>query len=223
LTGNENARANLQDVLINVSSEIGGIADSDVFKLLASGEPVSAKILYQDVHTMEDYGRIICNANELPAEVENSHAFFRRFLIIPFSVTIDPAKKDTNLSKKIVETELPGVLNWILEGLARLLKQNNFSPCKAADQALQQYRHKSNTVSLWLEDANYKPSDNGHKLPAGVLYSEYKDFCKAEGYTAVGGRKFRERMIAAGFHQPPRIGDGKFYNAVKIGGQVEPF
>ena len=44
LTGNENARADLQDRLINISSEIGGIADSEVFKLLASGEPVSAKI-----------------------------------------------------------------------------------------------------------------------------------------------------------------------------------
>jgi putative DNA primase/helicase len=215
LTGNENARANLQDVLINVSSEIGGIADSDVFKLLASGEPVSAKILYQDVHTMEDYGRIICNANKLPAEVENSHAFFRRFLIIPFSVTIDPAKKDTNLSKKIIETELPGILNWILQGLARLLKQNNFSPCKAADQALQQYRHESNTVSLWLEDASYTVSTSGHELPRGTLMSEYQAFCKAEKFNAVGGKNFTQRMRAAGFEQH-RKSAGFVYFAVKV-------
>ncbi len=221
LTGNENARADLQDRLINISSEIGGIADSEVFKLLASGEPVSAKILYQDVHTMEDYGRLVCNANKLPAEVENSHAFFRRFLIIPFSVTIDPAKKDTNLSKKIVETELPGVLNWILEGLARLLKQNDFSPCTAADQALQQYRHESNTVSLWLEDASYTVSTSGHDLPRVTMLNEYQAFCKAEGFKAVGGKVFTQRMRAAGFEQHRKSG-GNFFPAIK-GGQVEPF
>jgi putative DNA primase/helicase len=222
LTGNENARADLQDRLINISSEIGGIADSEVFKLLASGEPVSAKILYQDVHTMEDYGRLVCNANKLPAEVENSHAFFRRFLIIPFSVTVDPAKKDTNLSKKIIETELPGVLNWILEGLARLLKQNDFSPCRAADQALQQYRHESNTVSLWLEDASYTVSTSGHELPRGTMLNEYQAFCKAEGFKAVGGKVFSQRMQAAGFEKYRKSG-GYFYPAIKGGQDAQPF
>ena len=221
LTSNPNARASLQDVLMNFSSEIGGIADSEAFKLLASGEPVSAKFLYQDVFTMEDYGRLFCNANKLPAEIENSHAFFRRFLIIPFSVTIDPAKKDTNLSKKIIETELPGVLNWILEGLARLLKQNDFSPCTAADQALQQYRHESNTVSLWLEDASYTVSTAGHELPRGTLLNEYQQFCKAEGFKAVGGKVFSQRMQAAGFDKHRKSG-GYFYSAVK-GGSDAPF
>ncbi len=227
LTGSENGRADLQDRLINISSEIGGITDSDVFKLLASGEPVSAKILYQDVFTMSSYARLICNANKLPAEVENSHAFFRRFLIIPFSVTIDPAKKDTNLSKKIIETELPGVLNWILEGLARLLKQNDFSPCRAADQALQQYRHESNTVSLWLEDASYQVSTTGHEQPAKTLFQEYRDFCKDEGFRAVSSKTFAQRMQAAGFEKHRKNG-GVFYFAVKVftvgeGVQDEPF
>ena len=227
LTGDENARADLQDRLVNISSEIGGITDSEVFKLLASGEPVSAKILYQDVFTMTDYARLICNANKLPAEVENSHAFFRRFLIIPFSVTIDPAKKDTNLSKKIVETELPGVLNWILEGLARLLKQNDFSPCTAADQALQQYRHESNTVSLWLEDASYQVSTTGHEQPFKTLYDEYRHFCKDEGFRAVSSKTFSQRMQAAGFEKH-RKSAGFVYFAVKVfsaseGVQNEPF
>ena len=222
LTSNENARADLQDRLINISSEIGGISDSDTFKLLASGEPVSAKILYQDVFTMEDYARLFCNANKLPREIENSPAFFRRFLIIPFTVTIDPAKKDTTLSKKIVSTELPGVLNWILEGLARLLKQGDFSPCTAADKALQQYRRESDSVAIWLEDAGYQPSQNGHRQPSGVLYTEYKDFCKGEGYNAVGGRTFPDRMKCLGF-QKQRAGAGNFYNAVKMGGEDAPF
>ena len=228
LTQNENARAGLQDIRINIASEIGGITDSDIFKLLASGEPVSAKLLYQDVFTMTDYGRLICNANKLPTDVENSHAFFRRFLIIPFSVTIAPAKKDTNLSKKIVETELPGVLNWILEGLARLLKQNDFSPCTATDQALQQYRHESNNVSLWLEDAGYTVSTTGHEQQFKALYNEYRDFCKDEGFRPVSSKTFAQRMQAAGFEKQ-RKNTGyvyfvvKSFSAVEKGGSDAPF
>ncbi len=206
LTGNENARADLQDKLINIASEIGGIADSDNFKLLASGEPVSAKFLFKDVFTMEGYARIICNTNKLPPEVENSHAFFRRFLIIPFNVTIDPAKKDTGLAKKIIETELPGVLNWILDGLARLLKQNDFSPCEASDQVLQQYKHDSNNVAVWLEENGYQASTTGQEEPANRLYQNYRTFCKGQGFWAVSSKTFAQRMGTAGIKKHRKSG-----------------
>ena len=33
---------------------------------------------------MTDYGKLMFNCNELPKEVEQTNAFFRRFIIIPF-------------------------------------------------------------------------------------------------------------------------------------------
>lgn len=228
LTQNENARAGLQDKLLNISSEIGGIADSDVFKLLASGEPISAKRLYADLYTMRDYARLFCNANELPREVEHSPAFFRRFKILPFDVTIPAEKQNTELSNQIKETELPGVLNWILEGLDRLLKQRQFSHSRAADKALQTYQHESNSVSLWLEDASYTGSTNGHEQPFKTLYSEYRDFCKDEGFRPVSSKTFAQRMQAAGFEKQ-RKNTGfvyfvvKTFSAVEKGGSDAPF
>ena len=222
LTQSENARAGLQDTLLNISSEIGGIADSDVFKLLASGEPVSAKFLYEDLYTMRNYARLFCNANELPREVENSRAFFRRFLILPFDVTIPSEKEQLDLANEIIADELPGVLNWILEGLDRLLKQRKFSPCHAAGEALKKYQHESNSVSMWVEDAEYKPSLNGHKQQASSLYTEYKTYCIDAGYKPLGGVKFSQRMQAAGFNKE-RTKAGWFYCTVKMGGIDDPF
>ena len=222
LTQNENARAGLQDKLLNISSEIGGIADSDVFKLLASGEPISAKILYADLYTMRDYARLFCNANELPREVEHSQAFFRRFKILPFDVTIPAEKQNTELSNQIKETELPGVLNWILSGLDSLLKQRQFSPCLAADHALKKYQHESNSVSVWLQEAEYEPSQDGHRVQANIIYSEYRTFCKDSGCNALNNVNFAKRMEAAGFLRTRR-GPGWFYNAVKLGGSDAPF
>lgn len=214
LTQNDNARASLQDKLLNISSEIGGIADSDTFKLLASGEPVSAKLLYKDVYTMRDYARLFCNANELPREVENNHSFFRRFLILPFSVTITTEKQNPQLAGQIIATELPGVLNWILSGLDRLLTQRRFSHCKAAEDALKQYQHESNTVAQWLEDAGYRQSTNGHEQPAKTLYTEYREYCKEAGFRSVSSKTFAHRMEGAGFEKD-RKRSGMVYYAVK--------
>ncbi|OGV31935.1 MAG: hypothetical protein A3E88_07330 [Legionellales bacterium RIFCSPHIGHO2_12_FULL_35_11] len=44
-------------------------------------------------------------------------AYFRRFLIIPFQVTIPEAEQDKQLAQKIIKSELSGVFNWVLQGL----------------------------------------------------------------------------------------------------------
>lgn len=81
-------RARLANVLVNYATEINGKLESSLFKQLVSGEPVEARLPYGTPFTMTQYARLIFNCNQLPSEVEQSDAFFRRFLIIPFEVTI---------------------------------------------------------------------------------------------------------------------------------------
>jgi putative DNA primase/helicase len=75
---------------------------------------------------MTDYAKLIFNCNELPKDVEQTEAYFRRFLIIPFNVTIPEHEQDKELAKKIIDNELSGVFNWVLSGLKRLLMQQRF-------------------------------------------------------------------------------------------------
>ena len=81
--------------------------------------------------------------------------YFRRFLIIPFDVTIPEHEQDKNLHTKIIENELSGVFNWVLTGLDRLLKQKRFSKCDAAQQAVEQYRIESDSVQMFLNETEY--------------------------------------------------------------------
>ena len=76
---------------------------------------------------MREYGKLMFNCNELPKEVENTNAFFRRFLIIPFDSVIPESEQDPELAAKIIRDELSGVFNWMLEGLGRLLQQRTFT------------------------------------------------------------------------------------------------
>jgi putative DNA primase/helicase len=192
---NENGyyRAKIANKLVNYSSEINGKLESSLFKQLVSGEPVSARLPYGQPFTLKNYAKLIFNSNELPKDVEHTNAYFRRFLIIPFDVTISDAEKDTELSSKIIESELSGVFNWVLEGLNRLLTQTKFSKCNAAQQALEQYKLESDSVQMFLNDNEYQSSSTDYKLIKDI-YAEYKSYCIEDGNSPFKKQNFIKQL-----------------------------
>jgi len=186
-------RAKLANTLVNYGSEINGKLEASIFKQLVSGEPVDARLPYGQPFILKQYAKLIFNCNELPKDVEHTNAYFRRFLIIPFDVTIPPKEQDKNLHTKIIESELSGVFNWVLEGLNRLLKQKQFSKCDAAQNAVEQYKLESNSVQMFLTENEYKPNAENHILIKD-LYSNYKGFCVEDGMTPFKKSNFIKQL-----------------------------
>lgn len=153
-------RAMIANKLINYSSEMSKWFEVDRFKQLCSGEPVEARLPYGEPFQIRNYARLIFNTNQLPKDIEQTTAYFRRFLIIPFSVTIPIEQQDIELSKKIIDNELSGVFNWVLSGLDRIVNQKGFSKCDAAEKELEQYRRESDSVEMFIEDNDYQKSIN---------------------------------------------------------------
>lgn len=200
--------------LVNYSSEIGSgkRSDHDTLKKMISGEIVSFKNLYHNNIESADYGRLVFNANKLPSDTEQTEAYFRRFLIVPFNVSIPESEQNPNLAKEIIADELSGVLNMVLGGLKRLVINKKFTTCEAARQANADYRRESDSVAMFLEDENFVKSDKHYKL--GDLYgkrlsegspfnSNYKDWCISNGYKPCGSKEFSRRLTKLG-HKPER-------------------
>lgn len=192
---NENSysRINLANKLVNYASEISGKVEAEIFKQLVSGEPVEARHLYSQSISMKQYAKLIFNCNELPKDVEHTHAYFRRFLIIPFDVTIPEAEQDKNLHTKIIESELSGVFNWVLEGLNRLMKQRKFTECKEAENALNLYKKESDSVQMYLEENCYCVSTNS-QMALKDMFSEYKMYCLDSNFRPLNIKKFADRL-----------------------------
>ena len=186
-------RAKIGNKLVNYASEINGKLETDIFKQMASGEPIEARLPYGEPFILNEYAKLISNCNELPKDVEHTNAYFRRFMIINFDVTIPEDKQDKQLPNKIIQNELSGVFNWILEGLDRVLEQNNFSKCEAIDNARSNYEKQSDSVQLFISECDYKKSAKEHIL-ISVLFPQYKSFCIEDGYRAVGKTKFIQRL-----------------------------
>lgn len=174
---------------------INGKIDSTKFKSLASGEPVEARLPYGQPLIVEDYAKLIFNTNELPKQVEFTDAFFRRYIIVPFQVTIPEKEQNKNLHREIIEDELPGVFNWVISGLNRLLNQKKFSYCPSKDLALDQFRTESDTVKRFLDEEGYKP-DPENKILLKDLYHKYRDFALYDGNRILAKGNFKKRLDA---------------------------
>lgn len=207
-------RAKLANKLVNYASEINGKLEASIFKQLVSGEPVEARLPYGQPFMLKQYAKLIFNVNELPKDVEHTNAYFRRFLIIPFDLTIPEHEQDKKLHTKIIEKELSGVFNWVLEGLNRLLEQKRFSDCEAAQKAIEQYKTESNSVKQFLDESGYQSSPTDYQL-IKVIYIEYRAFCNDDGMTAFKKTNFIKQLKALGF-SVHRVTDNKLAVFVEL-------
>jgi putative DNA primase/helicase len=196
---NENGyfRAKLANKLVNYASELNGKLEASIFKQLVSGEPVEARLPYGDPFTLYKYAKLIFNCNELPKEVEQSHAYFRRFLIVPFEHTIPEENQDRGLAKKIIRAELSGIFNWVLEGLKRILDQQAFTHSEAVQNQLELYKKQSDNVRMFLDDEEYRNSNNS-SIPLREFYEVYSSYCFSNGYKRCSSRTFNERLKNCG-------------------------
>jgi len=191
-------RAMIGNKLVNYASEINRNLDTAFFKQLVSGEPIEARLPYGQPFIMERYAKLIFNSNVLPQDVEHSNAYFRRFLIIPFNISIPEKKQDKILAQKIIANELPGVLNWVLEGLKRLDANKEFTYSSIIVSQIEQYKNEADSTYLFLDDRNISPDYNCTKTLA-ELYCDYRKFCVDNNYLAFSNRNFKKKLERHGF------------------------
>ena len=190
-------RAMLANKLLNYGSEINGNLETSKFKEISSGEPIGARLPYREPFILTEYAKLLFNCNELPRDVEHTNAYFRRFMIIPFKVTIPDHEQDKELAKKIIKEELSGIFNWVLEGLKRLLSQKNFTSSTEIFKQLEEFKKFSDTVQLFLEDSGYIKSAHNY-TSIRDLYSAYRIYCVDDGFKPVNKINFRKRLEGFG-------------------------
>ncbi len=191
-------RAKIVNKLVNYASEINNKLATDIFKQLASGEPIEARLPYGEPFTITNYAKLIFNCNELPKDIEQTNAFFRRFMIVPFDVTIPEEEQDRELAKKIIDSELSGIFNWVLEGLNRLLLQKGFSKSDAIKKQVDLYKLQSDSVKMFIDDEDYEVSTL-NKIHLKDLYSSYQEYCKFNGFRACSAKTVSERLKTGGY------------------------
>ncbi|MEG1464701.1 MAG: phage/plasmid primase, P4 family [Mucinivorans sp.] len=185
-------RIKIENKLLNYDTDLKNSINAADFKILASNEPISARDIYKEPQMIYNYAKLIFNTNELPDNgAESSDGYLRRFLILTFEVTIEESKRDVNLSKKIIASELAGVLNRALEGAQRVIAQKGFSYCLASNQAIREYQEEISPVKEFIRVKQYRASDE-HRITLRNLYSEFQIFY--EDFSEIGFKQFSKEL-----------------------------
>jgi putative DNA primase/helicase len=193
------ARARLDGKLVNIGSDVSPkLADTGITKRLISREEVPARNPYGKGFDIRNYARLFFAMNELPPQFFTDAALTKRVAIVEFDQQIRPENKDTDFAKRIIATELSGILNWIIAGLDRLLKTGRIDPPQCCVERMEQMREEHDPISSWLAINRYYPSDS-ESLTVKSAYSDFVDHCKGDGHQVPSKKTFTQRLRNLGY------------------------
>jgi putative DNA primase/helicase len=119
-------------------------------KTLTGGDRVAARFMRQDFFEFTPQFKLMMMGNHKPALTGVNEAIRRRFLLLPFLVTVPQAKRDQNLIERL-KAEWPGILAWMVKGCLEWRK-GGLRPPEAVLEATQQYLEAEDTFESWLDE-----------------------------------------------------------------------
>ena len=165
--------------------------NEQILKSLIAGEKIQIDRKYETPLSTHIRGKWLVLGNHLPAITDHSIGFWRRWDIIPFNVTIKESERDPLLANSIIRTEMPGVLNWALEGLLRLQKRGAFEVTLplAMHNILSDAKRESNSVQAWFEENDIVAS---HSLQStkDEIYEHYREWSSRNGMASMASPRF---------------------------------
>lgn len=149
--GPRNDIARMRGARLVTASEAQGDKgfDEGTIKVLTGNDTVTARKLYEEAFEFKPSHKLWLMANHKPLVKEQTEGFWRRMRLIPFTVTIPKAERIGKLGEKIARDELPGILNWAIEGCLRWRKEGLMEPA-AVRKATRGYREENDLLGDFI-------------------------------------------------------------------------
>lgn len=154
-----------------------------MFKKLVAGDRVRARRLYEDGFEFTATGKHLYAANEVPDVSddvgEDDEAFWRRWLLVEFPNYYPPDKRDPGLRDELTDPEaLSGVLNWAIDGWARLLEQGHFTnEARLAHDKRQRWQKWGESVEEFISECVTRDPDALRRSTSDA-WERYKAWCR---------------------------------------------
>jgi putative DNA primase/helicase len=140
-------------------------------KQLTGGDSIAARRLYKDEFTYRPVFKLWMYGNEQPQIIGTDEGIWRRLRLVPFTVTIPEKERDPKLKEKIVADELPGILNWALEG-CRTWQEYGLGTCQTITKATEDYRKSEDVIGQFISECCLV--DKMLSVGSTALYAEFQ-------------------------------------------------
>jgi putative DNA primase/helicase len=188
--------------------------------LSISGEDfLTVNIKYREQWTGKLPSRLHIMSNELPKLGDASTAIVGRIILLLLSRSW-LGSEDHTLEGRL-RGELPGILNWALDGLHRLTidNGNRFTALASADEAITTMRDLASPVAAFVRERCKLGAD--HEIPVDDLYAAYKAWATDNEHPKVSkqvfGRDLRAAVPSVKRTRPRDMQDRRYiYNGISL-------
>jgi putative DNA primase/helicase len=137
--------------------------------------------------------RLMVCSNELPQLGDASTAIAGRF--VPLLLTRSwLGREDIGLERDL-RGELPGILNWSLDGLARLGRQPGFTRPPGADEAIVALQDLASPVAAFVRDRCVRGAK--HEVKVDDIYTAWRGWAEDNGHVKSTKQVFGRDLRAA--------------------------
>jgi len=129
------------------------LADGGFKRLVSTGDAIQVDQKFTRAEMYTPTAKHLFATNNLPTVRDVTDAVYRRILILGFSQIVPLDKQDTTLAAKL-KKELPGILNWAIEGAKRLHAAGGRWPTVASSNVLiQEYKLTQNPLYFYIKES----------------------------------------------------------------------
>lgn len=146
------------------------------FKELTGGDRISAEYKGQQKFEFDITQKFIFAMNQMPQVKGADSAFWNRLLFAEFPDTVPDEEKDAQLDTPIIEEEGAGVLNWMLDGLERLMEQRHFTAERSTDEKKELCNAFDGTFDRFIRDAVEITGDDSDAVVKSDLHQLAQTF-----------------------------------------------
>ena len=163
-------------------------------KTLTGADTITARHLYSAHFQFQPTGKFWLAVNHKPTVRDDSHGFWRRLRLIPFTQCFDGAACDGDLDAKLLD-EAPGILNWAIAGCMAWQRKGLDPAPEIVLAATLEYQDDSDPLRDFLEECC--EMDGVVEVSASAVYEAYVKWCdrhKLSRDDRMSRRQFGSRM-----------------------------
>ncbi|MBY7111398.1 DNA primase [Bacillus sp. 17RED48] len=199
-----------------IESEEGEKLSESFVKQITGGEPVLARFLRQEYFEFIPEFKVFFTTNHKPVIGGLDEGIWRRVKLIPFNLNLPSHKRDKRLPEKL-SLEMPGILNWVIEGCMKW-QQGRLKEPKVVAEATGKYKDDMDILAPFLDEVCYVDDRENESITieAKELYNVYERWCFNSGERALGNRSFYRMLETKGFGKAKGNGNKTFLTGITL-------
>lgn len=201
--------AELKDKLVNIFDDttVSFTKETSIVKNLIAGGSISAEHKGKDMFKFINVARLIYSSQETPKTSDNTVAWYDRWFFIKFPNTFRPSNRAKFEIQNALREEKAGIFNWMIEGLERLMKNDDFTGSKALVNTTIDYRSQNDNVTQFV--FNLCKATDDSEVSLTDLYKVYNVWVLAEQLRPVSKKVFTQRISDMGYDRVKGYINGK--------------